>query len=113
MQNQFVYHRILEKGSYKINQDAPLEGTEVFLDPNTLSEDGTSSVGEKVWSPDGKYLAYQINVGGSDWATIYVRNAETCKDLETDVLKWVKFSGMSWTKDNKGFFYSRFESPES
>lgn len=58
-------------------------------------------------------MAYQINVGGSDWSTIYVRDAETCKDLETDVLKWVKFSTMSWTKDNKGFFYSRFESPES
>lgn len=103
----------MEKGSYKINPDAPLEGTEVFLDPNVLSEDGTSSIGTKVWSDDGRYLAYQINVGGSDWATIYVRDAETGKDLESDVLKWVKFSGMSWTKDNKGFFYGRFESPES
>lgn len=86
LQNQFVYHRIKEQNSYKINPDAPLEGTEVFLDPNVLSEDGTSSVGQKVWSPDGKYLAYQINKGGSDWATIYVRDAETSKDLEGDVL---------------------------
>lgn len=45
LQNQFVYHRIKEQNSYKINPDAPLEGTEVFLDPNVLSEDGTSSVG--------------------------------------------------------------------
>lgn len=52
-------------------------------------------------------------MGGSDWATIYVREAETKKDLETDVLKWVKFSGISWTKDNLGFFYSRFDAPET
>lgn len=112
LQNQFVQYRLKEPNNYTLNQENPLEGTEVFLDPNTLSEDGTSALSTSKWSPDGKFFAYQIKVGGSDWATIYVRDAETCKDLDTDVLKWVKFSGMSWTKDNKGFFYSKFDAPE-
>lgn len=84
----------------------------MFIDPNTLSEDGTSNLSTNKWSQDGKYLAYQIKEKGSDWATIFVRDSETMKDLP-DVLKWVKFSDMSWTTDNKGFFYSRFDSPES
>lgn len=112
LQNQFVQYRLKEKNSYAINQESPLDGAEVFLDPNSLSEDGTSALSTSKWSPDGKFFAYQIKVGGSDWATIYVRDAETCKDLETDVLKWVKFSDISWTKDNKGFFYSKFDAPE-
>lgn len=58
-------------------------------------------------------MAYNINLAGSDWATIRVRDAESCADVETDVLKWVKFSGSSWSKDSKGFFYSRFAAPES
>lgn len=106
-------YRLKEKNSYKINSDAPTEGAEVFIDPNTLSADGTASLSTNKWSPDGKNLAYQIKEKGSDWATIYVRDAETIKDLENDVLKWVKFSDISWTKDNAGFFYSRFDSPES
>lgn len=89
-----------------------MAGTEVFLDPNALAEDGTASLGGQVWSKDGKYNAYQVKRSGSDWATIHVRDAETCKDLENDVLAWVKFSGMSWTADNKGFFYSRFDAPK-
>lgn len=52
-------------------------------------------------------------MGGSDWTTIHVRNATDGTDLSKDVLKWVKFSGVSWTKDNLGFFYSRFDSPKS
>lgn len=51
-------------------------------------------------------------MGGSDWTTIYVRSAKDGKDM-SDVLKWVKFSGISWNQDSSGFFYSRFDSPES
>jgi len=57
-------------------------------------------------------LAYQVNRAGSDWATIYVRSTETGKDLE-DEIPWIKFSSISWTHDNKGFFYSRFDAPDS
>ena len=61
-------------------------------------------------SEDGKYLAYGLSKGGSDWKTIYVREVATGKDLD-DAVPWVKFSGISWTKDNKGFFYSRYPTP--
>jgi prolyl oligopeptidase len=56
-------------------------------------------------------MAYLVQRGGSDWTTVYVRNATNGKDLSKDVLKWIKFSGVTWTQDSKGFFYSRFDNP--
>ena len=82
------------------------------MDPNSLSDDGTAAVSGNSWSKDGKYMAYQVKKAGSDWATIYVRDAEKVADMPEE-LKWVKFSGTSWTTDSKGFFYSRFDEPES
>ena len=58
-------------------------------------------------------MAYTIRRGGSDWAEIYVRSADKGKDLENDHLMWAKFTDISWTHDNKGFFYERYESPAS
>jgi prolyl oligopeptidase len=57
-------------------------------------------------------MAYSEVKGGSDWKTIYIKDVETGKNLE-DELMWIKFSGASWSKDNKGFFYSRYEVPKS
>lgn len=57
-------------------------------------------------------MAYMIQMGGSDWTTIKIRNAETEEDLD-EVLQWVKFSGLSWTKDSKGFIYARYAAPET
>ena len=74
-----------------------LEGAEVFMDPNTLSEDGTASLGSTSFSKNGVYFAYMVQRSGSDWGTIQVRNVDDGKDLENDVLQWVKFSGISWT----------------
>ena len=89
-----------------------LEGhSRVLLDPNTLSEDGTVSLAGTAVSPDGKFLAYGLSSGGSDWREWRVRKVDTAEDLE-DEIEWVKFSGASWTKDSKGFFYSRFDKPE-
>lgn len=83
----------------------------VLLDPNTLSTDGTVAlVGHRV-SEDGKLLAYGTSASGSDWMEWRVRDVETGKDLP-DLIKWVKFSGASWTKDGKGFFYSRYDEPK-
>ena len=83
----------------------------ILLDPNTLSEDGTVSLAGTAVSPDGKYLAYGISSGGSDWREWRVRKVDTSRDL-SDRIEWVKFSGASWTRDGKGFFYSRYDKPE-
>jgi prolyl oligopeptidase len=83
----------------------------VLLDPNTLSTDGTVALADTATSDDGKLMAYGLATSGSDWMEWHVRDVDTGKDLSDD-LKWVKFSGASWTKDNKGFFYSRYDEPK-
>src|SRR6266852_2156869 len=83
----------------------------VLLDPNLLSSDGTVALAGTAISDDGKLLAYGIAISGSDWTEWHVRNNDSGKDLPDD-LKWVKFSGASWTKDNEGFYYSRYDEPK-
>ena len=83
---------------------------QVLLDPNKLSEDGTVALSGLAISEDGNLMAYGLSTGGSDWIEYKVRNIETSEDL-ADHLKWIKFSGASWTKDNEGFFYSRYDEP--
>jgi prolyl oligopeptidase len=82
----------------------------VLLDPNTLSKDGTVALGSLDISDDGTRLAYALAVAGSDWQEIRVRDVASARDLP-DHIQWVKFSGLSWTKDGKGFFYSRYDAP--
>ncbi|MEN8865954.1 MAG: S9 family peptidase, partial [Akkermansiaceae bacterium] len=82
----------------------------VLLDPNTLSKDGTIALSSYEVSPDGRHLAYSISASGSDWVEWKVREISSGKDL-SDHLKWSKFSGASWAKDNKGFYYGRFPTP--
>ncbi|MFK0732274.1 MAG: prolyl oligopeptidase family protein [Gloeotrichia echinulata GP01] len=82
----------------------------VLLDPNKLSEDGTIALSGLSISDDGNLLAYGLSSSGSDWQEWKVRDIETGADLQ-DHLKWIKFSGASWTKDNQGFFYSRYNEP--
>jgi prolyl oligopeptidase len=83
----------------------------VLLDPNTLSADGTVALSGHAISDDGKLMAYGTAASGSDWNEWHVRDIDSGKDL-LDVLHWVKFSGASWTKDDKGFFYSRYDEPK-
>jgi len=83
----------------------------VLLDPNKLSEDGTIALTTTAVSKNGEYLMYGLSSGGSDWHEFFVRNIESGKDLE-DHIKWIKFSGGSWSRDSKGFYYSRFPKPE-
>jgi len=102
LQNQSVWYR------YKTDTDP--ETAEVFLDPNTFAEDGTISLGGASFSKNGKILAYSISEGGSDWRKILVLDAET-KKITEDTLIDIKFSGMSWYK-NEGFYYSSYDKPE-
>jgi prolyl oligopeptidase len=83
----------------------------VLLDPNLLSADGTVALAGRDISDDGKLMAYGIATSGSDWTEWHVRDVDTGKDLADD-LKWVKFSNASWSKDNKGFYYSRYDEPK-
>ena len=83
---------------------------QVVLDPNKLSPDGSIALSGFAPSPGGEWLAYGQSEGGSDWVTYYLRNLATRKNT-TDVVRWVKFSGASWTNDGKGFFYSRYPEP--
>lgn len=84
------------------------DGTErMVLDPNALSADGSVSLAQWAPSPDGKLLAYAVAEGGADWQDIHVRDLATGTDL-AERIAWVRFSGISWTKDAKGFFYSRY-----
>jgi prolyl oligopeptidase len=91
-------------------QNSLEEEGEVFLDPNTLSEDGTVAISTYKFSDDGEIFAYGLSESGSDWLTIHFKNVST-RDHYPEVLKKVKFSGISWTHDNKGVFYGVSETP--
>jgi len=109
---------IYEKNDGLQNQDVIYtvknldETPQVVLDPNKLAEDGTISVSTTALSSDGRFFAYGLESSGSDWNEIHVRDLQTDQDLP-DLVRWVKFSGISWTKDNLGFFYTRYPSPSS
>ncbi len=97
LQNQSVFY---------VSDSVKDEGR-VLLDPNKLSKDGTVALSGMAISDDGKLMAYGLSGAGSDWQTWHFRDIETGKDLP-DVLENIKFSGASWTKDEKGVYYSRF-----
>ncbi|PCH51485.1 MAG: S9 family peptidase [Flavobacteriaceae bacterium] len=99
LQNQYVIYR------HKENEDP-----EVFLDPNTFSEDGTTSLGGISFSKNGSLVSYAISEGGSDWRKIIIMDAIS-KEIKEDTIIDVKFSGMAW-KGNDGIFYSSYEKPK-
>ncbi|GAA4775472.1 prolyl oligopeptidase family serine peptidase [Flavobacterium hankyongi] len=99
LQNQSVLYRKDENGK-----------EEVFLDPNTFSKDGTTSLGGLDFSKDGSKVAYAISEGGSDWRKVILMDVFSKKILE-DTIVDVKFSGVSW-KGNEGFYYSSYDKPK-
>jgi prolyl oligopeptidase len=98
LQNQSVLYRKDKNGK-----------EELFLDPNTFSKDGTTSLGGINFSKDGSLVAYSISEGGSDWRKVIVMEAKT-KKIIGDTIVDVKFSGVSWYK-NEGFYYSSYDKP--
>ncbi|MCX6326683.1 MAG: prolyl oligopeptidase family serine peptidase [Bacteroidia bacterium] len=98
LQNQFVVYRQKDNGE-----------PEIFLDPNTFSVDGTTSLGEMEFSDDGSKVAYSISEGGSDWRKVIVMDAIK-KEIIGDTLIDIKFSGLSWN-GNEGFYYSSYDKP--
>lgn len=98
LQNQSVYY-------YKKGKDGE---EKVFMDPNTMNEEGTTAIGLLGEDKNDRYMAYRRSEAGSDWGKIYVRDMATNTDLE-DELEWVKFGGTGWYND--GFFYSRYPTP--
>lgn len=96
---------------YTADTRATLDKARVLLDPNTWSKDGTVALAALSASDDGKYLAYCVAEAGSDWTSWRIMEIASRRVL-SDEVKWVKHSEVAWTKDGKGFFYSRYPEPK-
>ena len=98
LQNQAVIYRLNAAGEES-----------VFIDPNTLSADGTTSIAALSFSKSGNLAAYQKSEGGADWRSVEVVDTESLEVI--DQIDDVKFSGLAW-QGEQGFYYSRYDSPE-
>ncbi|GMH04651.1 hypothetical protein Nepgr_006491 [Nepenthes gracilis] len=108
----FYFHNTGLQAQHVLYVQDALDGKpEVLLDPNKLSEDGTVALNTLSVSEDAKYLGYGLSTSGSDWVEIKVMRIED-RNIEPDTLSWVKFSAITWTHDNKGFFYNRYPAPK-
>ena len=101
----------LQNQSVVYEQDSLDGEARVFIDPNKWSDDGTVALAGLDFSENGKYAAYGIAKGGSDWRTWKIMEAESRKVLD-DELNWIKFGSVAWTIDEKGFYYGRYEQPK-
>jgi prolyl oligopeptidase len=100
----------LQKQSPVFVRDGVTAMPALVIDPNVISDDGSLSLSQWMPSQDARLLAYGLAEGGADWLTVRVRDIASGRDL-TDEVRWVRFSSISWTNDNKGFYYSRYPEP--
>lgn len=90
-----------------------LDGEEhMVIDPNTWSDDGATAMANWVPSPDGRYIAYGVADGGTDWRTLHVFDVESGETLP-DTVEWAKFTGISWVAEGAGVVYSRYPEPDA
>ena len=106
----YTYNTGLQNQSPLYVKDSLTAEGRVIIDPNTMAQDGTTAITVITASDDGNWLGYGLARAGSDWNEFRVRNLATGEDT-ADLIQWVKFSGFSWTKDSRGFFYSRYPEP--
>lgn len=102
LQNQYVIY----------TQASLAAEAQLLIDPNTWSDDGTVALASYFPSPDGRYFAYLVQDGGSDWRTARVMDLESGKVLD-DNLEWLKFTALAWASDGSGFYYSRYPATDS
>ena len=100
----------LQNQSVLYVQDSPDAKPRLLIDPNALSPDGSTAFSGYAPSPDGRFVAYLLSPGGSDWSTVRVLDVASGKPLP-DMQRWIKLSNISWTNDDKGFFYTRYPEP--
>jgi len=107
----YMHNTGLQQQSVLYVRDTLTGEGRVLIDPNGWSEDGATALAEWSPSPDGKYILYGIQDGGTDWRTVKVMNVETGEVLDDEV-KWAKYTiGGDWAKDGSGFFYARYPEP--
>ncbi|GLB33294.1 putative prolyl oligopeptidase [Lyophyllum shimeji] len=123
LQPQPIFYRSKGRALPDFSQDENVVG-EVFFDPNLLTSDGTAALSIYDFSSCGRYFAYGISYSGSDFVTIFLRAtdsplSEAAKasgkddNRMSDVIEYVKFSTIKWSKDSKGFFYQRYPAPQT
>ncbi|GMM92966.1 prolyl oligopeptidase family protein [Qipengyuania sp. MTN3-11] len=100
---------LMNQSQYFVRDGWDGEGR-LLIDPNQWSADDATALADTAPSKTGKYLAYAIQDGGSDWRTIKVLDVDTGQEM-SDAIEWAKFTGISWLGD-EGFFYSRFPETE-
>ena len=107
----YSYNSGLQNQNVLYTMDALDGEARIVLDPNTWSEDGTVALSGFSTSDDGKYMAYARSSAGSDWREWFIMDLDS-GELMPETLHWIKWGSASWTKDGRGFFYSRFPEPE-
>ena len=111
--NRYFYQRTTGEQNQRILyvRDSADGAERMLIDPNSWSKDGATALAEWSASEDGTLLAYAVQDGGTDWRTIHVMNVNTGK-VDTDEIKWARFTSIVWAKDGAGFFYNRFPEPK-